>query len=209
MAWLPGAAPLLPLPPGVDDADAWERKYGAGADRVIFRGLAGWHRRLTSSKRLFTQPQVEQARRLLQALLEVFDDPLRLRKSASDADEDGSAEPLEDDADVGAGWTPPKGRASLAVQGDRVLLKLRAGEGGSSGCGTDDDDTVDDSGPVTRLQAAAAAARAEEPALERAVQASLVVRTDGTVLLGLLALRTEVRLGLGSGLELAAMISGG
>ena len=142
---------------------------------------------------LFTLSQVEQARRVLQALSGYFANPSLVWRSASVVGDDDRAEDDEDEAEAGAAGPPSKVRGSLSVSGCTVLLKLHVEKSGSSECEADDDDAVDDPGPVTRQ--AAAAARAEE--LPRpgdcAVQASLVVHTGGTVRLVLLALqRTEV-----------------
>ena len=140
---------------------------------------------------LFTLSQVEQARRVLQALSGYFANPSLVWRSASVVGDDDRA---EDEAEAGAAGPPSKVRGSLSVHGCTVQLKLHVERSGSSECGADDDDAVDDTGPVTRL--AAAAARAGElprPVLDTAVQASLVVHTGGTVQLVLLALeRTEV-----------------
>ena len=143
---------------------------------------------------LFTLSQVEQARRVLRALSGYFANPSLVWRSASVVGDDDRAEDDEDEAEAGAAGPPSKVRGSLSVHGCTVQLKLHVERSGSSECGADDDDAVDDTGPVTRL--AAAAARAGElprPVLDTAVQASLVVHTGGTVQLVLLALeRTEV-----------------
>ena len=182
MAHAAAAAPHdLDAEPAVADAAA-----AAVADKLV-QTLRELH---SIAYELLSRQQLAQARCSIQTLLEALDAQL-LRTRTS---EDGTAE--DEDGGGETGWpgpgpgqaplVAPKVTARLTLLGRTVRLELHAGEEGDSPVG-----------PVTRLQAAAAAQAPEGAAAGgNAVRASVMVHDDGTVRLVRLALapsRTEAR----------------